>query len=250
MMKIRIAAILVTVVIFAGIGNINAEIFSDGQLHVVDYQIPDNLFVSDSLAEEYTTVDLLRYGWINGFVETYDDSHFNFIGGVIGGPYLNSYNNSHINMQSGAIQGSLVAMDNSIVNISHGLIYGELYAQDNSEVFLSGGWAGNIIAEGENCRIEITGGGAAEILNARMQSQVTIYGSDFSIDGISVGYGVIPEAEHPWARILEGLYPNGYGIEMEFSFDTGASIILAPVPEPATLLLFGLGGLMLRKRRR
>ena len=249
-MKIRVAAILVTVVIFASIDNINAEIFSDGQLHVVDYQIQDNLLVSDSLAEEYTTVNLVNGGWIGGFVETYDDSHFNFIGGVIGGPYLHSYNNSHINMQGGAIQGCLVAMDNSIVNISGGIIQGELYAQDNSEVFLSGGGAGVIIAEGENCRIEITGGGASEILFARMQSQITIYGSDFSINGLSVGYGAIPQVEYRWARRLEGLYANGNRIDMDFAFYTNASIILAPVPEPATLLLLGLGGLLLRNRRR
>ena len=247
-MKRRVATIVVMVLICASIGNINAEIFSDGQLHVVDYQIQDNLLVSDSLAEEYTTVNLVRYGWIDGFVETHDNSHFIFIGGVIGGQYLHSYHNSHINMQAGAIQGSLVAMDNSIVTISGGIIQVDLYAQDNSEVFLSGGTvASSVTSEGENCRIEITGGSIGEYLRASMHSQITIYGRDFRIDGLSVGYGAIPEIGLWDVRRLEGLLANGIPIDIDFLIDGNASIILA-IPEPTTLLLFGLGAVVLRKK--
>ena len=90
------------------------------------------------------------------------------------------------------------------------------------------------------------------ILSAGETATLTIYGSNFAIDGSSVGFGVITSmlggdyGNEPYRR-LTGTLANGDIINNQFQIGNDAKIVL--VPEPTMLLLLGLGAVMLRRRK-
>jgi len=85
------------------------------------------------------------------------------------------------------------------------------------------------------------------------ESMIQIFGSDFAVDGLAVGYGEITNilGGDPWDepyRRLTGTLLSGELIDTGFYIGHDARIIL--IPEPATITLLGIGGLVLRKRHR
>ena len=79
-----------------------------------------------------------------------------------------------------------------------------------------------------------------------------LIGSDFAVDGQPVGYGELTSVygggwnNEPWRR-LTGKLDNGDTIDNDFRIGYDAKIVLTP--EPATLLLLGLGAVMVRRKR-
>jgi hypothetical protein len=130
------------------------------------------------------------------------------------------------------VKYSTFTYDNSRVIVSGGRLEDDVWAADNSTVLITGG---------EFCWGTLNGNAIPRL---RGMSNVTIVGSDFKLDGVSVS-GVL---DLPWSaspQYLTGTFLNGE----YFSTAVDGHIIL--VPEPATLLLFGLGGLaMWRKNKR
>jgi len=102
-------------------------------------------------------------------------------------------------------------------------------------------------------QVNIFGGSIANRLIADYDSVITIHGSDFAIDGQLFGYGELtsmfrlaPTVDPP--RQLTGTLLSGDLLDNSFYIGSNASIVL--IPEPATLLLLGLGGIFLRRRRK
>jgi hypothetical protein len=114
-----------------------------------------------------------------------------------------------------------------------------LFAGDSSEVTVTGGSIG----------YEIVAGIANQpgFGNYFDQSVITLVGSDFAINGNSVGYGQYSVFDYPSGGILTGTLANEVTLNNPFFIRDGSSIAL--VPEPATILLLGLGAMMLRKKR-
>jgi hypothetical protein len=83
-------------------------------------------------------------------------------------------------------------------------------------------------------------------------AKLTIHGSDFAIDGTPFGFGEITSilgsdcGDEP-SRRLTGTLANGDIINSQFQIGNSASIVL--VPEPATLLLLGLGAVIMKRKR-
>ena len=94
--------------------------------------------------------------------------------------------------------------------------------------------------------VTISGQFSSDHLNAYNSSQITFEGFDFAIDGVPVPYGVYYASDYDDGVITGTLNNNGQ-LFNHFSIYDNASIILTP--EPTTLLLLGLGGLIFRKRR-
>ena len=120
-----------------------------------------------------------------------------------------------------------------------------LYLHDYSESEVSGG---NIDEDPfyitDFAQLTITGGYVEESLRCYRNSQVFIHGCDFTIDDEPAGYGPITAA----TGFLRGELLNGGQIGCGFSINDNAAITL--VPEPASIVLLGLGGLLLLRKRK
>jgi len=206
-----ITVIMITVVCLCT-SDVQALILNDGGVHTIDYQLDDNVWVEDSPLEEFTTLNIVDDGIIRDWVNVLDYSQ--------------------VNMSGGSIGSGLLTWDNSQSVITGGLIASDIYAFGDSY-------------------IEIYGSMIEDILNVRDNSLVEIYGSNFAVDGIPVGYGPITEGTinelGMLTGTLTGTLDSGELINNSFNIDPDASIYL--VPEPATLLLFGLGTWFLRRNR-
>jgi hypothetical protein len=193
------------------------------------------------------------YGFENvdfNYVDIYDNTYNSKTADIYGGYIENvgAHSLSTVNLYAGCIF-DIHACDSSTVNIYDGSVY-TLAAYATSEVNILGGvfedydvWA-SVWAYGYS-QVTISGATFADVLKASENSTITIFGSDFAIDGLSVGYGPITAA----SGILTGTLTSGETINNDFYIYDNATIVL--IPEPATILLFGLASLtLLRKRRR
>lgn len=197
--------------------------FSDGQAHDVNYIISDSVEVENNFWDEATTINLLPNGYINGSLGAYDDSIINISGGEVRWD-VSLGQNSTLNFTTGAVRSSVWLSGN--LDMSGGQIIKHLYAQDDCNVVLSGG--------------EIGGS-----LGIRADANVTILGSNFVLDGHSVFGKVTNPLSTGNDGYLTGLYLNGDPFGIDVHMYSGASMTL--VPEPATILLFGIGMILMRK---
>jgi hypothetical protein len=206
---------------------------TDGEIYgsIIDSDI-SSLFVVDGGA----IIDSFTYVHNSPDDNTTADIYGGYIGGLVA-----SFS-STVNLYDGSI-GNLHANDSSMVNIHDGRVH-NLDAYQWSSVNIFGGLFENIVRTSDYSQIIILGGSFANRLRATENSIMTIYGSDFNIDGIPISYGQITVP----TGILTGILASGESINNDFYIYDDATIVL--VPEPATVLLFGLGSLALLKKRR
>jgi hypothetical protein len=205
----KIIMVMMLTVICLGTSEVKALILNDGGVHTIDYQLDDNVWVEDSLSDEFTTLNLVDGGIIRDWINVFDYSQFN--------------------MSGGSIEFELFTWDNSQAYISSGSIAYDLNVFHSSNVSIYGGTIGD------------------EVL-ARDFSEITIYGSGFMVDGIPVDYGPITMGTinelGMLTGTLTGILQSGDPLDNVFYIQPDAAIFL--LPEPATMLLVGLGGLILR----
>ncbi len=153
-----------------------------------------------------------------------------------------------VEMVSGAEVGSYAyAYDTSRLTVSGGTINYHLYAYDSSEVAVSGGTIGWRLYALGSSQVTVSGGTIEEIM--MIWSTVTVEGSDFSISGVPVPLGTYTRFDErdPLAGALSGTFGSGETFTNNFEIHGDGQLVL--IPEPATLALLALGGLLLIRRR-
>ena len=220
------------------------SVYEDGRLNIYDGSIGHVLSVNDRSQVNVSG------GSINDFVVVSDNSRINISGGAIAYEFY-AENSSQATISDGSIGDYLVATDSSYIDISGGSIDNYLRALESSQVTISGGSIGQYLwAEGS--QVEVFGGAVGGELRATWSPGIIIYGLDFAVDGQPIGYDELSSIfgtdyrDEPF-RHLTGTLASGELIDNDFRIGHNAQIIL--VPEPSTLLLLGLGAVILIRKR-
>lgn len=246
--------------------------YNDGGTHDISTTINDDVWVDYQTPGMGTTVNLINNGVIPwGYdLNVFENGIINIDGGS--SSFLNTYNNSVVTMTSGIVTDWMYSWDSSQISIYGGLIGYDVFTYNNSQISIYGGSIGNRLDSWDNSKMTIYGGSIGNDFSSWHSSQmtiyggsiggdlisdgeaiVTIYGSDFAVDGTPVGYAELVSlfsssyGNEP-GRHLTGMLANGEMIDNNFYIGYDARIVLQEVPEPSSLVLFGLGWLICRKK--
>jgi hypothetical protein len=181
-------------------------------------------------------------GYVTGLYAR-DCSTVNICGGSAG--TLIAYNASTLNILSGSVYYLYTWGSGSVVNISGGSVDHLDVLADNGTANIYGGWVDGLFTSG----VVDVFGGSVYTLCAYPGSVVTFHGRNFDVrgglwwDGNRVlGTGLLT------GEWMDGT-PCAVNIHVNESRDEYKATILV-VPEPATLALLTLGGLLAFRRRR
>jgi len=211
-------------------------IFDDGGTYNINYVINDFVDVKNSSFDDKTTVNLLYGGSISEDFRVWDNSQVIMYGGWVDDE-LKAFDNSQVTMSGGSV-ADLESYNGAQVIMTGGSVRDDFEVHGNSQLTMSGGSVGDRLYVGwYHPEIEID------------NSILTIIGDNFTINGNPVSYGKYFASDYPNVGHITGTLKIGDLLDNDFSIYNDSSIVLAPVPEPATLLLLGLGAVMLRKNR-
>ncbi len=199
--------------------------FADGGIHNIDYVVyPDNILVDYEWPGPQTTVNVLEGAYVEA-IESYGDSIINVYGGQV--QCIFSSDNSQVNVYDGALAGA-VALGDSQINIYAGDLY--------------------VLFAVENGQLDIFGGMLLEELVVVENGIAMVHGWDFAVDGTPVGYVELSSVINQIFGQLTGTLLSGEPLNVLCEINDDGQIFL--VPDPATILLLGLGGLAFLRRRR
>ena len=209
-------------------------------------------FVDGYLLAYNNSQVIISAGVLDNNVEACNSSHINFTGGLITSQFY-ARDTSRVDIFDGLIEHGFYAYDSSQVNMSGGSLNWYLQALGDSQVTISGGEIIGDLVASDNSQMDVYGVSITRDITATKKGVLTIHGTNFEIDGQPFGYGELtsllggPHSSEPHRR-LTGMLANGTMIDNDFSVGYDAKIVL--VPEPATFLVLGLGGLVLRKKHK
>ena len=234
----------------------------DGGFHTFD----DNTYQGISIRADFsvandpgTHLNLVNNG-IVGSLHVYNNAGITMSGGLAEG-VIGAGDNSTVDVSGGTIGSHLIATDNSIINLTGGLVGSSLEAWHDSSIYMLGGSVGDNLSTWDNASITISGGTVGNIFSIKNNGVIYLDGTGFEVDGNPLVYG--DKLSNFGTRIENGIYDYFTGtitgilsdgsalnnlfmiFNVESLAGTGDIII---IPEPATMLLLGLGGLMLRKK--
>ena len=163
-----------------------------------------------------------------GGLSVHDNGQATVSGGSI--ELLRAYESGRIEV-SGGQNISVGAYERSQIAVYDGSIY-FLKAFDNSQLLVSGGSIDSLSVYG-NCRASVSGGIFERPLVVFEGGTLAIYGSDFAVDGILVGYMEISSIfggdynDEPHRR-LTGTLLSGEPLDCQFRIGNAGRIVLAP----------------------
>lgn len=232
-------------VLLAAVNVASATVYYSGYYYI-DYELNENASLRNSTIFELVDGGIMEYFWAR------DNSKVTMSGGLVTQD-IRAYNDAEIDISGGNILDSLYGYDTSTLSMSGGSVSGKLLSGYESHIDYSGGAVGELIRVLNNGRIDIFG------------LSFTVYSNDY-VDGVQ-----LQDGDNLLEYATLAMYPNGHlyhscrivgTLEDRLSIDNivqinnlapwegSANIYVHIIPEPGTLLLLGLGGLMLRRRKR
>jgi len=219
-------------------------VFDDGKQNIIDSVLNEGVIIKHNVFWDKTTSVIVRGdGLVNGYVTGYDDSYFEmrdntritrFVGKddstsniYAGELQIELETRSHLTLWGGRVLTNFCPRDYTTIDIFGGTLEGYLYCSGNAQA-------------------KIYGGTFHDQIIAGIYSTITIYGAAFEVDGWPAPYGIYDSSHQQ--GILTGILANGDTINTTIQINADAQVILAPVPEPASALLLGLGALALWKK--
>lgn len=132
--------------------------------------------------------------------------------------------------------------------VDGGYISDHLRSVSNGQITVLGGYIGESLYSVSSMPMTLSGGIIAGGIGLDSSSggDLTIIGSGFKVDDVAVPYGMYTATTTGY---ITGTLLSGDFLDNYFWYAGANHIIFAPVPEPATLLLFALGSLTVIKRR-
>jgi len=222
-------------------------VFNDGGHHIIDYTVNTLVRVDRDTPGAGTRVDLVEGGLIQAWLDAYEDSRVNILAGRVSAT-VNAYGTSHITVVGGEIGGPVYCRENSRVDISGGSMDAWVQSFNSSEVMIRGGEIKLFVEAWDNSRVTISGGTIGGRIAAVRDGLITLAGSNFAVNGTPVAYGDFA-GDYAINGMLTGILANGDVLNNQFALN-GPAADITFIPEPGTILLLGLGGLGVVRRRR
>jgi len=197
--------------------------------HILPGEEWNNVFIHN----DGTIVDMLG-GNVDG-IAPYDTSMINVIGGSIN--TLDALEFSVANISGGYV-GVASAWDHAVVNFFDDASAGTIGARDFGTLNMIGGTADNVGA-GDSGTLDLYGGIINRHLGASREAVINVYGYGFNYD---------PTAGNFDGGQLTGFWLDDTSFTIDlYGTETYSHINL--IPEPTSLILLGLGSLVLIRKR-
>jgi len=238
----KIYAVMMVVLLWWSCAEAVIVDINDGGFHEINWSKPagyeDSVEVDEGCPGIGTNVKVVSGARIAG-ISGFEDSSITIQGGEI--VFSVIFGSRSTGTIAGGVMGGVMGVDNSRITFEGGQINGSLASYGNCEAIVQGGVVSELRSDGES-RVTVYGGQIGWAVYATQNSVITIYGSDFAVDESSVSYGPINIS----SGVLTGILAGGETINSDFYIYESATIML--VPEPGTVLLLGLGVVMLRRK--
>ncbi len=171
-----------------------------------------------------------------------------------------AHNRSSITMNGGTVVRHLQATDDSSIIFSGGTVGGVLHATDNGRITMTGGHSANRVQAVGESRITMSGGSVGNSLNVYYSGTIYLDGTDFEVNGIELTNGdklsdfvpLVEDDDHDkYIGTITGTLADQSPLNTAFFiFNTeiyAGTADIYIIPEPCSLVLLGLGGLVLRR---
>ncbi len=247
--------------------------------------LPNGRITGRARVEDSGELDISG-GVVDRYVTSYDSSQIYISSGTLKS-YLSGYGSSYIEITGGQIvandEGNLQMGDTSELLFAGGQVgsSSDVIVEHNAFATITGGTMDRLLLF-DHGEVEIRGGtvghaswdnsalihqqSSAHVYGGNLigeiglganpywpdeSCQLFVYGTNFKINGSPVEYGTYINLNKPGYTdyYLTGTLLTGESINNHILLFDDSSFTLV-VPEPTTLLLLGLGGILIRKRRR